>query len=142
MRTRIEKERTPAGKDRLAIKTGSGGLVDAEFMAQTLCLANGWREPNTLGALQTAQASAALPADDAASLIENYRKLRRIEGVLRRWSYAGETMLPDDPAPLYRVAIRCGYPGMSSFLEAVSRHRAEIRSVYNKFFSTEQPPAR
>ena len=28
MRTRIEKERTPAGQDKLAIKTGRGGLMD------------------------------------------------------------------------------------------------------------------
>ncbi len=45
MRERIEKERTPGGKDALAIKTGAGGLVDAEFLAQTFCLANGWQEP-------------------------------------------------------------------------------------------------
>ncbi|MGH7994472.1 MAG: hypothetical protein ACREDQ_13200, partial [Limisphaerales bacterium] len=48
MRLRIEKERTPRGQDDLAIKTGQGGLMDAEFIAQTLCLENGWHEPNTL----------------------------------------------------------------------------------------------
>src|SRR6185503_10669218 len=48
MRLRIEKERTPAGKDALAIKTGKGGLMDAEFLAQILCMENGWPEPNTL----------------------------------------------------------------------------------------------
>src|SRR5207302_9237974 len=31
MRMRIETERTPRGKDALAIKTGCGGLMDAEF---------------------------------------------------------------------------------------------------------------
>src|SRR5262245_32530509 len=41
MRSRIEKERTPLGKEQLAIKTGAGGLIDAEFSAQILCLANG-----------------------------------------------------------------------------------------------------
>ena len=44
MRGRIERERTPPGKDPLAIKTGSGGLMDAEFIAQVLCLAQGWQE--------------------------------------------------------------------------------------------------
>src|SRR4029077_8238492 len=43
MRLRIEKERTPAGKGDLAIKTGKGGLMDAEFVAQALCLENGWQ---------------------------------------------------------------------------------------------------
>ena len=36
MRQRIEKERTPPGKEALAIKTGRGGLMDVEFIAQTL----------------------------------------------------------------------------------------------------------
>ena len=116
MRSRIEKERTPSGKNDLAIKTGAGGLVDAEFIAQTLCLAHGWQEPNTLRALLLARHQNALPGVAADSLIENYRQLLRIEGILRRWSFAGEAVLPDDPAPLYReyvlmVAINSGMEG-------------------------------
>ena len=67
MRMRIEKERTPAGKDDLAIKTGKGGLMDAEFIAQTLCLENGWQEANTLRALERGRAAGVLP--DADKLI-------------------------------------------------------------------------
>ncbi|MCI0746980.1 MAG: bifunctional [glutamate--ammonia ligase]-adenylyl-L-tyrosine phosphorylase/[glutamate--ammonia-ligase] adenylyltransferase, partial [Verrucomicrobia subdivision 3 bacterium] len=103
MRRRIEKERTPPGQDALAIKTGSGGLIDAEFIAQTICLERGWREPNTLRALERAHATGALSKADGAALIENYRHLRRIEAILRRWSYEGETVLPAEPAPYYRV---------------------------------------
>ena len=132
MRARIEKERTPPGKNHLAIKTGTGGLMDAEFIAQTFCLANGWQEPNTLRALQLAGKRNALPPADASSLIDNYRDLLRIECVLRRWSFEGEAVLPDDPAPLYRVAVRCGFADADSFLKAVGAHRAAIRSVYNK----------
>ena len=36
---RIEKERTPLGKDELAIKTEKGGLMDAEFIALVFSLA-------------------------------------------------------------------------------------------------------
>jgi glutamate-ammonia-ligase adenylyltransferase len=85
MRWRIEKERTPAGKDALAIKTGAGGLMDAEFIAQTLCLEHGLYAPNTLEALQQLQAAAALPANQATSLIENFRRLRQVEIILRRF---------------------------------------------------------
>ncbi len=136
MRARIEKERTPLGKENLAIKTGAGGLMDAEFVAQAICLANGWQEPNTLRALQRARENQALPAADADLLIENCRKLRRIEGILRRWSFSGETVLPDDPAPLYRVAIRCGLPDADTLMKAVGDYRAAIRSVYFKIFPT------
>jgi len=107
MRQRIEKERTPRGQDALAIKTGAGGLTDAEFIAQTLCLAHAWHEPNTLKALKRARDTQTLAPKDAALLIDNYRQLRRVEGILRRWSFEGETVLPDDPAPFYRVSVRC-----------------------------------
>ena len=127
MRTRIERERTPAGKDDLAIKTGKGGLMDAEFIAQTLCLEHGWQEANTLGALECAKAANALP--DADKLIENYRQLRRVENILRRWSYEGEVVLPDDPAPYYRVAVRCGFATPEAFREALSQWRRAVREV-------------
>ena len=132
MRRRIEAERTPAGKQHLAIKTGAGGLMDAEFIAQTLCLAHGWCEANTLHALQRAREQQVLEPETADLLIENYRKLRRIEGILRRWSYAGETVLPDDPAPLYRVSVRCGFAGSDEFMAAVGEYRAALRHVYLK----------
>jgi [glutamine synthetase] adenylyltransferase / [glutamine synthetase]-adenylyl-L-tyrosine phosphorylase len=130
MRQRIEKERTPPGKDALAIKTGRGGLVDAEFIAQALCMQQGWAEPNTLRALERARDSCALPADAADPLIHHYRRLLHIEGILRRWSFVGEALLPDDPAPLYRVAVRCGYPDAKQFLAAVSEHRNALRNAY------------
>lgn len=130
MRRRIQKERTLAGKDALAIKTGTGGLMDAEFIAQTFCLEHGWHEPNTLRALERARDSRALR--NAETLIDNYKQLRRVEGILRRWSYAGETVLPDDPAPLYRVAMRCGYRTAAGFMSAIASYRQNIRTVYDK----------
>src|SRR5207249_10125880 len=76
MRLRIEKERTPRGKDDLAIKTGAGGLMDAEFIAQTLCMENGWQEANTLRALERAGGGQVAPsggkwAPGGDKLIEN-----------------------------------------------------------------------
>jgi len=135
MRLRIEKERTPHGQDNLAIKTGKGGLMDAEFIAQVLCLENGWQEANTLRALERARDDGVLP--DADKLLENYRKLRRVEGILRRWSYEGETVLPDDPAPYYRVSVRCGFATPEEFGKALVKWRKAIREVYGKVFKAE-----
>jgi len=132
MRMRIEKERTPRGKGELAIKTGAGGLMDAEFVAQALCLEHGWREANTLAVLEHGRQASALP--DADRLIENYRKLRRVEGILRRWSYEGETVLPDDPAPYYRVSVRCGFPTPEAFRAGVASWRQAIRQVFARVF--------
>lgn len=139
MRRRIEKERTPPGKEALAFKTGAGGLMDAEFLAQALCLEHGWREPNTLRALERARAEGALPAEAATSLIENYRRLQRVEGILRRWSYEGEAELPDDPAPQYRVAVRCGFATAEDFLAAVARYRRAVRAAYAWYFAEASP---
>jgi len=133
MRLRIEKERTPRGQEDLAIKTGKGGLMDAEFVAQTLCLENGWHEPNTLRALERGRDAGILP--DADPLLESYRALRRVEGILRRWSYEGEIVLPDDPAPYYRVSVRCGFMAPEEFSRALARWRQAIREVYGKVFN-------
>ena len=135
MRGRIEKERTPAGQDALAIKTGAGGLMDAEFIAQALCLGHGWQEANTLRALVRGQDSNALKRTDAVRLIECYRKLRRVEGILRRWSFEGETVLPDEEAPYYRVSVRCGFKTPDEFRMALAQYRSGIRAVYEKVFS-------
>lgn len=160
MRMRIEKERTPTGQDELAIKTGKGGLMDAEFVAQALCLEHGWQEANTLRALERARDAVRCPAfrmssskstlkrghqtltfTDWDKLIENYRPLRRVEGILRRWSYEGETVLPDDPAPYYRVSVRCGFGTPEAFRKALAGWRAAIREVYLKVFGGGSHPS-
>ena len=138
MRERIVRERTPPGKDRLAIKTGVGGLMDAEFLAQAFCLARGWQEANSLRALQQGGQEGLLEPGDAALLLRNYGKLRRIEGILRRWSYEGEVLLPDDEPALRRVAVRCGFAGPVDFMLSLEEIRAAIRSVYVNYFSSSQ----
>lgn len=99
MRRRIERERTPTGQDALAFKTGVGGLVDAEFLAQTWAMEGGWFEPNTLASLLRARDTGALPQVEADDLIESFRRLRRMESILRRWSFEGEAVLPDRSRP-------------------------------------------
>jgi len=134
MRSRIEKERTPPGQDSLAFKTGSGGVMDAEFIAQTMGLEHGWQEASTLCALQRVRGDKVLPAADADKLLDNYRHLRRLESILRRWSFEGEAVLPADPAPFYRVAVRCGFDSAEAFRDALAHWRKAIREVYLKVF--------
>jgi glutamine synthetase adenylyltransferase len=107
-------------------------LIDAEFLAQTMSLEHGWNEANTLRALERGLKEGALTRTDGKKIIENYRQLRRVEAILRRWSYAGETVLPDDPAPLYRVAVRCGWKSSEEFMEGLGQYRKAIRQVYEK----------
>jgi glutamate-ammonia-ligase adenylyltransferase len=134
MRERIVRERTPAGKDRLAIKTGVGGLMDAEFLAQAFCLSQGWQEANTLKALERGGEAGILPREAMQSLLRNYGSLRRIEGILRRWSNEGEVLLPDDDPALSRVAVRCGFATAKDFMHTLEAMRAAIRAAYVKYF--------
>lgn len=137
MRQRIERERVKPGHDALALKTGAGGLMDVEFLAQALCLEHGWLEPNTRRALERACADRAQPCKRMQTLIEHYRKLRRVEAILRRWSYEGESELPEDDAARYRVAVRCGFATTGDFMAAVARYRRAIRREYARFFARE-----
>ena len=130
MRVRIEKERTPAGKDALAFKTGVGGTIDVEFAAQIFCLAQGWQEPNTLRALQAMAVSNAFARSEAACLIAGYLQLRRIESILRRDNFRGVALLPESRAALQHLAVRCGYPDAEHFMASVNRHRRVIREIY------------
>ena len=123
-------------EDKLAIKTGRGGLMDVEFVAQALCLENGWHEPNTLAAIKRAVEEKALSAASGKVLTENYRLLMQIERILRRWSFEPESVLPVDPAAYYRVAVRCGYKQPEAFEKAVQSCRDAIRKEYQKVFGT------
>ncbi len=109
---------------------------NGEFIAQALCLENGWHEAHTLRALERGQAAGILPAGE--KLLANYRQLRRVEGILRRWSYEGETVLPDDPAPYYRVSVRCGFATPDAFATALGGWRAAVREAWSGYFDA--PP--
>jgi glutamine synthetase adenylyltransferase len=110
----------------LAIKTGAGGLMDAEFLAQSLCLARGWQEANTMKALRRGGEAGAWPAADAGALLKSYGQLRRMEGILRRWSFEGETLLPDDEPAQHRVAVRCGFAGARRFHAALGEDAGRV----------------
>jgi glutamate-ammonia-ligase adenylyltransferase len=129
MQQRIARERTPPGQDALAFKTGTGGLVAAEFLAQTLGMSHGWREPNTLCSLERAGATGALSQAAATEVITGYRALRRWESILRRWSFHGESVLPVEPAAQLRVARRCGFSSADALLAAFAEARQKIGNV-------------
>jgi glutamate-ammonia-ligase adenylyltransferase len=129
MLKRIQSERTPQGMDALAIKTGTGGLMEAEFLAQFWCLRHGWHEPSTGAALQRGLESQLIPKDLGDRFLRGYGELRRIEMILRRWSFEGESVLPKDPSALIRVAIRCGYVSADALMDVVTEARMGIRQA-------------
>ncbi|NDE99091.1 MAG: hypothetical protein EB034_12565, partial [Verrucomicrobia bacterium] len=125
-----------AAHEVLAFKTGAGGLLDAELIARTFCLARGWHEPGTLRALERARQAGALPAKDLDALLASFRQLRRVEGILCRWSHAAEPRLPEDAAAQRRVALRCGFTTAAALLKALAGWRAEVRRVFDNVLPT------
>lgn len=132
-RARIEREAGAGELDSLAFKTGTGGIIEAEFIAQIVSLGQGWQEPNTAGALERAGAAGILDATHAAALLGAYRELRRIECILRRWSFQGECVLPRDNAALQRVAVRCGFATADQLLASTDAARRTVRDTWNAF---------
>src|SRR5437588_10125642 len=84
MLERIRRERG-SGNDLLDFKTGTGGMIEAEFFVQALPMQLGIWNPNWNGALRQLSERALLSDTEAASAIRSYEFLRRAETALRRW---------------------------------------------------------
>ena len=89
IRTRMEKEIAKESEDKYNIKTGLGGLVDIEFLAQIMQLKYaGKKYPSlmkhrTVEALEALKESGLIPAEEYEELISTYAVLRSLEHNLR-----------------------------------------------------------
>ena len=145
MRERIEHERGDAGPHRVNIKTGRGGLVDIEFLAQMLQLRHGGTHPAlrvraTRLALEAAAESGLLPAADALALLDGHAFLRVLESRLRLERDQPVEALDEAVESVLPLARRLGYDGddadaVARFRADHARHRAAIRSVYDRVFA-------
>lgn len=139
MRQRIEEERSSTQNDpRSTIhnpritadyKTGPGGLVDLEFMAQTLQLLRGckeapWRSTHTLGILK-------LHGD--TQLADHYLFLRKMEFSLRRFHLTEESSIPRDEEQRWILARHMGFKDFESFLKVYEPVLEENRKKWSEF---------
>ncbi|MFQ5946816.1 MAG: bifunctional [glutamate--ammonia ligase]-adenylyl-L-tyrosine phosphorylase/[glutamate--ammonia-ligase] adenylyltransferase, partial [Anaerolineae bacterium] len=121
IRQRVEHELGKEGPGFFSVKYGHGGLVDVEFIVQTLQLSHGDRCPtirraNTMAALRAIERQGLLPERDASVLADHYRFLRRVSASLRL--FGGRR--PDGievagPVPT-RLAKVLAFPGRAEFL--------------------------
>src|SRR5438874_4963476 len=84
MLERIRRERG-SGSEFLDFKTGSGGMIEAEFLVQALQMRSGTWAPNWEGALRRLHEKGVISDPDASSAVKSYELLRRIEMALRRF---------------------------------------------------------
>jgi glutamate-ammonia-ligase adenylyltransferase len=132
MRARVLKELPPRGP--LDVKLRAGGLLDVEFCAQALQLLHadhrGVLRPATRDALAALARIGALPAADAALLIEADRIWRSVQGLLRIMH--GRTIPGALNPPLAeRIARATALPSAPASLSAaLDDMAAGVRQVY------------
>jgi glutamate-ammonia-ligase adenylyltransferase len=128
--------------DRIAgfhVKLGPGGIREIEFLAQTLQLVWGGRDPRlrtpaTLEALQLLTRAGHLPRVDAASLASAYMFLRGLEHRLQMVADRQTHSLPESRAQLEAFAVFMGYDTAADLAEELLHHLAQVRASYARQF--------
>jgi len=143
MRRRLE-ESAPANN----LKRGPGGIVDIEFLAQMLQLANGRRHkgvrtPSTLAALAALRDAKLLDKADAEFLIESYRYLRSVECRLRLMNSSARNTLPTDPRELANLAAAQGCADGAELIACcqarMTGNRARFEKIFDKMIGSAEP---
>ncbi|MBB5865128.1 bifunctional [glutamate--ammonia ligase]-adenylyl-L-tyrosine phosphorylase/[glutamate--ammonia-ligase] adenylyltransferase [Xanthomonas sp. 3058] len=125
-----------ARHDRLDdIKRGPGGIREIEFLAQSLQLIRGGREPalrerRLLPALQALVDAGQIDADNGHALTEAYRFLRRLENRLQMLRDAQTHALPQAPLDRERIALGLGYAEWAALLQALTPHRTRVAAEF------------
>src|SRR6184192_980840 len=130
MLERIRRERG-SGSDFLDLKTGNGGIIEAEFLVQALQMRGNIWEQNWERAVDRLQERGDLGISDVAKLKNSYAFLRRCELVLRRYDNRSISTLPSDPDEERKFAIRLGHHDLDAFREEYVDARETIHGLYN-----------
>jgi [glutamine synthetase] adenylyltransferase / [glutamine synthetase]-adenylyl-L-tyrosine phosphorylase len=131
MLERIRRERG-SGSDFLDLKTGNGGIIEAEFLVQALQMRGNIWEQNWRRAVDRLHERGNLSSLDAASLKSSYAFLRRCELVLRRYDNRGVSTVPSDAGEQRKFAIRLGYHDFDAFRRDYLDARTAIHALYKQ----------
>ncbi len=131
MLERIRRERG-TGSDFLDLKTGRGGIIEAEFLVQALQMREDIWEQNWERALNLLQERGATSQSDAAKLQSAYLLLRRCELALRRYENRSVSTLPSQSAEQRKLAIRLGYQQLDAFHRDYVHARETIHALYTR----------
>jgi glutamate-ammonia-ligase adenylyltransferase len=131
MLERIQRERG-SGNDFLDVKTGIGGIIEAEFLVQALQMRSGIWEPNWEKALGALRTNNVIPEPDANHAIQSYNLLRRIETALRRFENKNVPSLPVTTEEQKKLANRLDYADADLFAKEYRAARETIHSLYER----------
>jgi glutamate-ammonia-ligase adenylyltransferase len=136
MLERIRRERG-SGSDFLDLKTGRGGIIEAEFLVQALQMREKIWEPNWQRAADGLHAHELFSDAEATKLKQAYGFLRRCESVLRGYENKAVSTVPNDVGERRKLAIRLGYDNLESFRRDYSLAREAIHTVYEQHVISE-----
>ncbi len=127
------------------VKLGQGGIREIEFLAQTLQLVWGGRDPalrapRTLEALRLLARAGHLPRRAATELAAAYGFLRRLEHRLQMVADRQTHSLPPTRPELESFALFMGLPDAASLAARLLRHLGRVRASYALVFDA-IPPA-
>ncbi len=131
MTERIRRDRG-SGSAGLDFKTGTGGMVEAEFLVQALQMrAAIWNSNWTEAVTELAQQDV-LDQNEASHLKISYGFLRRCESALRRWENKSVSTLPASEVEQCRLANWLGYKEFEAFVQSYDEARQKIHSIYER----------
>jgi [glutamine synthetase] adenylyltransferase / [glutamine synthetase]-adenylyl-L-tyrosine phosphorylase len=131
MLERIRRERG-SGSDFLDLKTGCGGIIEAEFLVQASQMREDIWEPNWDRAVSGLRGRGLFNDAEAKQLKHSYQLLRRCESGLRRYENKATSSLPIDAGEQRKLAIRLGYDSFENFRRDYVRARDTVHALYER----------
>lgn len=144
MRMKIESEKgAPFSKND--IKSGSGGIIDIEFVVQMLQLRYGHvfkeiRDTNTHDMLHGLKNLNIIKLRDFYALHNSYLFYRNLENLIRVYKNTSSSTLPKDNETLEKLSTFFGYKqnGAESLKNEYLSVRKVVRAAFNRLFGKSQ----
>ena len=136
-----KEDKAARESDRLHnLKSGHGGLVDVEFLAQALQMRHAGpeddlRSPNTVKAIEALRTAGHVSDAEAETLTETYVFLRFVENRLQIVDNRPMSALPTDHEGMARLTRRLGYADIDTFLGRYEENTDRVRNVFEGVFS-------
>ncbi|MFA5811464.1 MAG: hypothetical protein WC956_03940 [bacterium] len=130
------------------VKFSAGGIREAEFLVQAICLLFGGKRPalrvaNTFEAIEALSSNGLMHPFGAKTLTEAYAFLRRMENMIQVADEVQTHRLPADEAGLEALARRMGYRDADAdaaaqrMHEDLSRHAHSVESLFRAIFKAD-----
>jgi glutamate-ammonia-ligase adenylyltransferase len=149
MHDMVERARRELRADERDVKLGRGGIREAEFFVQTLCLVWGGqhralRVPGTMDALSRLAAEALVSAREVRTLAESWALLRRVEHRVHAWTGYQTHRVPEDGPAKERFARSLGEIDGAALDASLARARTRIAELFDSLLidrTAERPRA-